>query len=302
METRIMGRTGMKVSALGFGGAETGFHHATVPMATVTNLLNGALDAGVNVLDTAECYGDGETQIGRAVGHRRGDYYLFTKVGHGRAAGFDWPDFAPALLEPSFQRSLKRLRTDYVDLLLLHSCPLEVLRDGRAVEALQKFKKSGATRHIGYSGDGQAALWAIESGIFDCLETSVSIADQEAIDLTIPQAQRRGMGVIAKRSIANAAWITGRKPEDSYAVPYWERLRELQYEFLTWDVAASVAVALRFTLSIAGVHTVLVGTKKADRWRENLAIAAQGPLEPALLERIRGRWKAVAGPDWSGLT
>ena len=80
IEKRVFGRTGLEVSALGFGGAEIGFE-AAAP-ATVAALLNEALDAGLNVVDTAECYLNSEELIGEAVSHRRDEFLLFTKCGH----------------------------------------------------------------------------------------------------------------------------------------------------------------------------------------------------------------------------
>src|SRR5262249_28034032 len=154
---------------------------------------------GLNVIDTAECYMNSEELIGETVAHRRKDFYLFTKCGH--PEGPYKEDWRPESLLASIERSLKRLQTDRVDLVQLHSCSLDELRKGDVISALQTAQAKGYTRYLGYSGDGQAARYAIECGAFDTLQTSVSIADQEAIDLTLPLARDCQMGVIAKRPI-----------------------------------------------------------------------------------------------------
>jgi aryl-alcohol dehydrogenase-like predicted oxidoreductase len=297
MEMRQFGRTDMKVSVLGFGGAEIGFEKATPD--TVARLLTDALDAGLNVVDTAECYLDSEEMIGKAISSRRKDFHLFTKCGHPVTPGVE--DWRPESLLASIERSLKRLRTDRVDLLELHSCSEAELRKGDVTAVLQKARDKGHTRYIGYSGDGQAARYAVECGAFDALQTSVSIADQEAIELTLPLAAKRQMAVIAKRPIANAAWRYGSEPENSYHRPYWARLRKLKYDFLR-DQQQAAAVAMRFTLSIPGIHTMIVGTKQPGRWRENAALLSAGPLAPDQCEAIRSRWREVAEPGWTGQT
>jgi aryl-alcohol dehydrogenase-like predicted oxidoreductase len=281
---------------LGFGGSEIGYGRAALD--TVRRLLDGALDAGLNVIDTAECYVTSEELIGAAVGHRRADYYLFTKCGH--AAGLDYPDWHPRLLAESIDRSLRRLRTDHIDLLQLHSCSAEVLRRGEAIEVLRRAREQGKTRFIGYSGDGADALYAIQTGAFDTLQTSVNIADQQALDLTLPLARERGMGVIAKRPVANAAWRHKHRPEDTYVQPYWERLNRLDYDFLRGDMRTAISTALRFTLSVPGVHTAIVGTTAPGRWRENAELLAAGPLPAEEFDSICARWRQVAGADWAG--
>lgn len=289
----------MDVSALGFGGSEIGYQG--VAAATVNKILNTGLDAGLNVIDTAECYVNSEELIGQAVAARRKEYYLFTKCGH--FAGWGQPDWRPSSLLKSIERSLKRLRTDYIDLVQLHSCGEDDLRIGEVIDALKRARELGYARYIGYSGDGQAALYAIECGEFDTLQTSVSIADQEALELTLPLAKERNIGVIAKRPIANAAWKSGnRKPADSYAHPYWERLQKLNYDFLKGDLNEAIAIALRFTLTAPGVHTAIVGTTKPERIKENVAILEAGPLPKHLFEKIRSRWREVADSTWAGET
>ena len=296
METRQLGGTDMRVGVLGFGGTEIGFEKAE-PEA-VARLLGEALDAGLNVVDTAECYLGSEELIGRAVAGRRQDFYLFTKCGHPEEPGVG--DWRPESLSASIERSLRRLRTDRVDLVQLHSCSEDELRRGDVIAALQDARRNGYTRYIGYSGDGPAARYAVECGAFDTLQTSVSVADQEAIDLTLPLARERNMGVIAKRPIANAAWRYAERPAVAYHQPYWDRLQQLNYEFVREGPETAAAVALRFTLGVPGVHTAIVGTTRPGRWRDNAALIAAGPLHDRDHEAIRARWRQVADAGWVG--
>ncbi len=298
METRAFGKTGMNVSVLGFGGAEIGFQ--STPQADVNSILNNALDLGLNVIDTAECYDASEEKIGNAVSNRRQDYYLFTKCGH--SSGFPLPDWDPKMLAQSIDRSLQRLQTDYVDLVQLHSCSEDLLRQGDVIDVLLRAKEAGKTRFIGYSGDDKDALFAVNSGVFDSLQTSISIADQDCIELTLPTALSTGMGVIAKRPVANAAWASGLvEPVNNYVKPYWLRLKELDYEFLAEPLDAAVGIALRFTLSQPAVSVAIVGTQNASRWATNSASAMKGPLSSEFLSQIRHRWNDVARQDWVGL-
>lgn len=297
MERRAFGKTGLQLSVLGFGGAEIGAQATT--QDEVNRLLGTALDAGLNVVDTAECYGESEERIGRAIGSRRQDFHLFTKCGHEGDAlnGKDWD---PETLMRSIERSLKRLRTDHVDLVQLHSCGKELLESGEVTEVLQRAKRDGKTRFIGYSGDNDAAIFAAESGAFDALQTSVSIADQVALSHAIPLAVKAQMGVIAKRPIANAAWKRGDE-EDFYGKEYRDRLKELGYAFLKGS--DDVATALRFTLAVPGVTTMIVGTRHPDRWPANARLVGSGALSRNEYDAIRERWTEVsAGKDWAGLT
>jgi aryl-alcohol dehydrogenase-like predicted oxidoreductase len=292
MERRQFGKTDMRVSVLGFGASEIGFGEAD--QQTVDRLLREALDAGLNVIDTGECYRNSEEMIGRAVSNRRDHYYLFTKCGHphGAESGANWSQ--ESLLE-SIQRSLRRLQIDRLDIVHLHSCDETVLRKREAITALQTARERGYTRYIGYSGDGAAAHYAAECGAFDSLQISITIADQEALEMTLPLAREREMGVIAKRSVANVAWKTNHKPPNGYHREYWERLRKLNYPFQqTSNLDKTVSIALRFALAVSGVHTAIAGTTKPERWKQNTALLEAGPLKREQFQEIRDRWCDVA--------
>src|SRR2546421_9770584 len=172
-EKHIFGQTDMQVSTLGFGGQELG----NMSDKGASLLVNKTLDAGINVIDTAECYGRSEELIGQAASTRREQYYIFTKCGHTNAGETDLPDWHPHLLERSIERSLRRLQTDYIDLIQLHSCSLQILQQGTVIEVLQRARQAGKVRYIGYSGDREAARYAVTSGAFDALQISINIAD-----------------------------------------------------------------------------------------------------------------------------
>ncbi len=306
LEQRRFGKTDMNVALLGFGGAEIGYEQADA--ATVDALLGAALDGGLNVVDTAECYRESEVLIGKAIAHRRREFYLFTKCGHTSEPPKQGPDWSKEGVLQSIERSLKRLQTDVIDLVQLHSCSLAELQKGECIEGLELARKQGKTRYIGYSGDSLTAKWAIESGRFDSLQTSINIADQECLELTLPLARSKGMGVIAKRPIANAAWRYDERPSNDYHVEYWKRLEELKYDFASGERRndtgpdGAAGIAMRFTAMQPGVSVLIVGTTKPSRWAQNAELLRAGALSRAQAEAIRARWKAVAKPDWTGQT
>jgi len=293
MEKRRLGRTNMDVTVLGFGGAGI----AGESLENIGRVLNSALDAGINVIDTAECYEGGEESIGNAISKWRDEFFLFTKCGHPRGIGSaDWS--ASSILE-SIERSLRRLQTDRIDLIQLHGCSEAVLKKGEAISALEKARERGWVRYLGYSGDGHPARFAVESDAFDALQTSISIADQEAISRIAPLTRARNVGLIAKRPLANFAWKTGHKPINSYHHQYYERLRKLNFDFLRND-EGSIAIALRFVLSVPGVHTAIVGTTKPERCQENARLLESRPLPQNEYKAIRERWDVIAPKTWIG--
>jgi len=299
MEKRRFGKTDIEVSVLGFGGAEIGFN----PQQTQENvnlLLNSALDAGLNLIDTAAGYLKSEQMIGEAVGKRRKEFYLITKCG--ALDGFTRSDWSVKGILETIETSLRDLKTDYLDIAQLHSCDREILKRGEAIEGLQRAQEKGYTRYIGYSGDNEDARYAVEMDVFDSLQTSVSIADQTPIDGNIKLAAEKNIGVIAKRPIANAVWRHDSKPGESYHHEYWDRIQKLKYDFTNKNLEEATATALRFTLSIPGVDTLIVGTTRPQRWQENAKYVAEGKLSDEEYEAIRERWNEIADESWIGMT
>jgi aryl-alcohol dehydrogenase-like predicted oxidoreductase len=293
MEKRRLGRTNLDVTVLGFGGAGI----AGGDLENIRKVLNSALDAGINVIDTAECYEGSEESIGKAISKRRAEFFLFTKCGHPRGIGSkDWS--ANSILE-SIERSLRRLQTDRIDLIQLHGCSEAILKKREAISALEKARERGWVRYLGYSGDGPPARFAVECDAFDVLQTSINIADQEAISQIVPLTREKNIGLIAKRPLANFAWKTGHKPINSYHHEYYERLRKLDFDFLGND-EGSIAIALRFVLSVPGVHTAIVGTTKPERSEENARLLESSPLRPDEYNAIRERWDVIAPKTWIG--
>ena len=299
MEKRKFGKTEMETSVLGFGGAEIGFNKNQM-QAEVDELLNSALDAGLNLIDTAAGYLKSEQMIGEAVGKRRKEFYLITKCG--ALDGFTRSDWSVKGILATIETSLRALKTDYLDIAQLHSCDSEILKRGEAIEGLQRAIEKGYTRYIGYSGDNEDAKTAIDLDVFDSLQTSVSVADQTPITGNIALAKTKNLGVIAKRPIANAVWRHKEKPSEAYHHEYWDRIQKLKFDFTNKSLEEATATALRFTLSIPGVDTLIVGTTKPQRWQENAKYVGEGNLSSEEYEAIRDRWREVAVTEWVGMT
>lgn len=299
MDKRQLGNTDMQVTRLGFGLAEIG--EAELSDAHPEEVLSAALDAGINFLDTAACYGLSEELIGKAVSARRSEFYLATKAGH-VTGGYEGEEWTAKTVRDSIDRSLKRLRTDYLDLVQLHSCEVAVLERGEVIGALQEAQREGKTRYIGYSGDNEAAEWALSSGLFDTLQTSFNLVDQKARFGLFGAARAQGVGVIVKRPIANSAWGAEKSPS-GYADRYFARAQKmLELGELPEAPSDRIALALGFTLMHDAVDVVIVGTKTPKYMRSNVALVEAGvPVSAAAVEELHRRFEQV-GRDWPQLT
>ena len=303
MEKRTLGKTGMHVTRLGLGLAEITRHDDfQSDVEAAGRVLNVALDGGINFLDTAACYGQTEEMIGKTVAHRRDEYFLATKCGHvtGGATGQPW---SAETIAASIDRSLKRLQVDHIDLVQLHTCPLEVLQQGDVIEALHRARATGKTRFIGHSGDNEAARWAVESGHFDTLQTSYNLVEQHGRtkDL-LSLAGEKGVGTIIKRPVANGVWGKVSSPY-SYADEYHRRSEIMRsLGSIDGEPDDPLMLTMGFTLAHPNVDVAIVGSHNPDHIRSNIElIENQLPIQDSVVQELYRRFERVED-DWRQLT
>jgi len=309
MQTQTFGKTGFRISPLGFGSAPVGFLKTDRERAGA--MLNFMLDHGVNLIDTAAMYEGAEVLIGETIGHRRDDYILVSKCGHKIPEAPAGGPFSPEAITATVDRALARLKTDHLDVMLLHSCDLKTLQKGEALQALVKARDAGKVTFVGYSGDNDAAVHAAGLEDVAVIETSVSLADQHNIDTVLPACVSNNVGVLAKRPIANAAWkdiSTQQGFYKNYAKTYTERLSKMQLNPTDLGVAGPLEkawpeLALRFTLSQPGVHCAIIGTTNPDNATFNLDLVKKGHLPAETIQKIRAAFHQ-ADPEgkWLGQT
>ena len=300
MDKRTLGRTGIDVTRLGLGLAEISRQEQRGrETADAAHVLNLALDIGINFLDTAPCYASTEELIGSAVSHRRDEFFLASKCGH--AVDTDAEEWTAELIAESVDRSLRRLNTDYLDILQLHSCKLDVLKRGEVIEAVSNARDQGKTRFIGYSGDNEAALWAASSGIFDTLQTSFNLVDQSARRGLLAAARAAGMGIIIKRPVANGAWGRANSPY-SYADEYFRRAQIMrQMGPMPSEPEDPILLAFGFLFAHDEVDTAIAGTHNPAHLRGNVEMLENDLRIPAkTVEELYRRFDTV-GRDWPGM-
>ena len=303
MEMAILGKTGLEVTRLGAGLAEIGEEHTLDELSQVGRVLNCALDGGINFLDTAPSYFDSEEMVGRTIAHRRDEYVLATKCGKSTRGSSAEPWTAQTIKE-TLEGSLRRLKTDHIDLLQLHSCDVEVLERGEVIEALLEAQQAGKTRFVGYSGDNEAAIWAVGSGLFDTLQTSFSVADQHARANLFGPAKARDMGVIIKRPISSGAWGMDRSPSvglkynPNYADDYFDRIQAMRAMGPIQGAPDDrILLSLGFVLAHEEVDTAIVGTRSPSHMVANQELMNRLPIADEVVVELRRRFDEV-GANW----
>jgi aryl-alcohol dehydrogenase-like predicted oxidoreductase len=267
-ESRRYGNTDIFLNPMGLGAAQIG--DPQLSDAEIGYLLNTAVDAGVNLFDTAPSYGISEERLGRHLAARRNEVILSTKLGYGVSGVADWTG---ACITAGIDQALKLLRTDTIDIAHFHSCPRSVLEQTDVIDALEAGKRAGKVRAIAYSGENDDLAWAVACGRFDGFMASLNICDQRVASDALPTMA--GKGFIAKRAVANHPWRFAQRPMGDYCEEYWSRWQDMGLENrgLQWG-----EISLRFALSFPGVSAAIVGTAKAPHLKRSLQWAAKGPL------------------------
>jgi len=211
MDQRLLGNTGLRVSALGLGtvkiGRDTGVKYPKsfqLPDdAAVRDLLRLAADLGINLLDTAPAYGTSEERLGPLLPAPRDRWVISTKVGESYDHGVSTFDFSASHTKKSIERSLRRLRTDRIDLVLLHSDGVEETeaRFGEALEALDDLKQAGVIRATGISPKSEAGA-RLAIARCDAVMLTLNPVEREAAPL-VEEARAAGVGVLIKKGLAS---------------------------------------------------------------------------------------------------
>lgn len=295
MHRRILGRTGLEVTQLGYGsmglrGPRT-WGVRVVSDADAERMLNAVLDAGINFIDTSPDYGASEERIGRFIGSRRSEFYLATKCGCVYTQQEDHLELAhhwqPDVVRRNLETSLRRLRTDYLDILQFHGGDAETLQRTGLIDLLCEFRDQQRIRFLGSSSSLPDLPGLIDLGVFDAFQIPYSCLAPQHRDL-ITRAAATGAGIILRGGIAQGG------PDAEIQRPalndVWNKA-ELD-ELLSPGVSRSELI-LRYTLSHPDCHTTIVGTCNPRHFEENLQAAARGALPADLEHEIARRIAAV---------
>ncbi len=297
--TRQLGRTGADVTILGYGAMELRGQPRgpSVPDEDAGRLLNAALDAGISLIDTSVDYGRSEELIGRYIGHRREEYFLASKCGCPLTMPPGTPppyphDYSPANVRADVEQSLRRLRTDRLDLVQVHMSPSRAqLEADDTVGTLQDLRDAGKLRFIGMSGTLPNLPEHIAMGVFDVFQIPYSAIQREHEDL-ITAAASAGAGTLIRGGVARGApaedkeWRAG---PIGLAAGEGQRRWESSGLAGLLDGMSRMEFMLRFTVSHPGLSTTIVGTANIDHLRANVAAAERGPLPADVYEQAKER-------------
>jgi aryl-alcohol dehydrogenase-like predicted oxidoreductase len=305
MKYKNLGNTGINISEIGFGTWGLGGNsYGSVDKDISMKTLEFAYEQGINFFDTADSYGDGQSEriIGDALKHVREKVVYATKVGALPHTGRVIPhDFSLTRVNQCLEDSLKRLQSDYIDLYQLHSPPIEVFQNEELLETFTKFKREGKIRAIGISARSPTeALMAITDFGFDCVQVNFNLIDQRAIDCgLLSECLEKGVSIIARTPLCFGL-LSGKYgehltfasndhrsnwPKEQLAI--WAKAIKLFNTLLLEQNLSPVQFALKFCLAQEGVSTTIPGMKTCEQVRENLSAINEPELDPKCMQQVR---------------
>jgi aryl-alcohol dehydrogenase-like predicted oxidoreductase len=277
MKLNTLGRTGLQVTELGYGtgqlrGAGLWGGHPIEPQQA-DKMLNMVLDAGINLIDTANVYGNAEDYIGRFIAARRAAYVLATKCGCTLVPvdGIQHEvrrDWTPAQLEQSIDRSLRRMRTDYVDLLQYHNPTVDDFEKHDLGRVMEDARAAGKTRFLGISTSLPHLPYFLKLGLFDVFQIPYSALEREH-EAWISEVVQHNVGTIIRGGVAKGGPVKGGEQQGK-----WERAK---LDDLL-DGSPRITFMLRYTLTHPGLHCNIVATINPENFQQNLAAVEMGPL------------------------
>ena len=303
MEYRTLGRTGLNVSDVGFGAMTIGgeVFGATDDQESLKT-LHHALDVGMNFIDTADAYGRGHSEelIAQVLQTRRKEVVLATKGGNQFTVRQGLRNFDTGYIAGALEASLKRLRTDTIDLYQLHNPSAEVMRRGEIFELMDRVKREGKIRYYGVSLETVAdGIVALQTGKPDTLQVVYNILHQDPETELFPLARKENVGIIARVPLERGL-LSGRfaqpddfAPDDFRARMFNEKslptinaaLKQLGF-LVKGDVRSLAQAALRFVLSHPAVSSVIPGIRTEKQVDEALAVSGKS-LPADDLTRLR---------------
>ena len=296
MEKRKLGRTNLNVTQLGFGAMEIRgkriWDGREVTDKQAETILNVVIDSGINFIDTSYDYGKSEEYIGKYISQHREKYYLATKCGCSlldKGGHDETPHiWTKENLLHNIETSLKRMKTDYVDIWQLHNPSPDDVEKGGLIKVMEQVKESGKARHVSISSTLPYITTFIDWDIFDTFQIPYSALQREHEDI-ISMAAEKGAGTIIRGGVGKG------DPEYSGAPnrDFWENWDKANLDELLEEGQSRTDFMLRFTISHPDVHTTIVGTVNPDHLRSNIKAFQKGQLPEKVYMEAKDRLLSI---------
>lgn len=306
MKRRILGRTGLSVSEIAFGGVEIGMPYGLGPHdmpdeASAIRLLQKAVELGVNFFDTARHYGESERLMGQAFQGIREHIVLATKCVHFKGENGDIPSYKQLkeIVRNSLEVSLNNLKTDYLDLFMVHYADMDILQNEDVARIFAELQEENAVKNIGVSVyKTEETAKAIQSGIWDAIQLPFNLMDQSH-GSCFDDAEEQGVGIIV-RSVLMRGMLTGRKFTMHEALKDVEKHVEAYRAIAETYFGNFPEYATKFALKHPQVSSVLVGIDKEEYLDASLYNLKGKELSEELFEQ--SKYMQYPDPSFLNLT